>query len=127
MRLTRIKNATQEMRDELITPIEFLQKIANMDNKIMKASSEDDLVNVDFDNSIATNSESSDSEDEEDPSKCIICNINKREVLLLPCAHMCCCKICWAIQKSNLNSKGRAVCPILNCNSAVKKITFVDI
>lgn len=125
--MVRIKRATQEMRENLITAIEFLQKIANIDNKIMKASSEDNLVNDNFVDSVATNSDSSDSDDEQDPSHCIICKNNKLEVLLMPCSHICCCKICWEKQQTNVDSKGRPVCPILNCNLAVKKFTFVDI
>lgn len=115
------------MRNGTITPIEFLQKIANIDNKIMKACSEDILIFDSFDDSIDTNSENSDSEDDDDPSNCIICKINKREVLFMPCAHMCCCRICWDLQQKKLNSKGRAVCPLFSCNLTVKKFTFVDI
>lgn len=122
-----IRRATQEMREKLITPIEFLQKISHIDNKIMKASSEDNLINEIFDNSVASNSDSSDSDDDQDSLNCIICEENKLEVLLMPCSHICCCKMCWEKQQKNVDSKGRPICPISNCNLAVKKFTFVDI
>lgn len=82
----RIQRATDEMRDGSITPIEFLQKIANIDNKIMTLSSEDDLTNDQINDSIHSNNDNrseseSESEGDEDPSNCI-------EVLLMPSAHI---------------------------------------
>lgn len=97
------------MRDGYITPIEFLQKIANIDNKIMKVGSEDDLTNDEFNDSVHSNNDNSsesESDSDEDPSNCIICGKKKIEVLLMPCSHLCCCKMCWEIQKNKRDSKG---------------------
>lgn len=110
------------MREQIITPIEFLQKIANIDNRIMRVNSEE-LINENFDDSIESSSESE--SDTDDPSNCIVCNKNKIEVLLIPCAHLCCCKKCWENQKSITDSKGRPICPL--CKTGVKKFSFAEI
>lgn len=117
------------MRDGTITPIEFLQKIASIDNKIMRANSEELLIGANFEDSIESNSES-DSESDDNPSNCVICNKNRIEVLLMPCSHVCCCKKCWDKQQDkvdNVDSKGRPLCPLRNCKTDVKKSTFVEI
>lgn len=125
--MIRIKRATDEMRNGTITPMEFLQKVANIDNKIMNANSQDDLSIDLFNDSVNSNDSSESESDDEDPSTCIICHKNKIEVLLLPCSHSCCCKQCWDAQKKNMDSKGRPLCPIKNCNLGVKKFAFVEI
>lgn len=112
------------MREQIITPNEFLQKIANIDNRIMRANSEELIFNENFEDTIESSSES-ESDTDDDPSNCIVCNKNKIEVLLIPCAHLCCCKKCWEIQKSITDSKGRPICPL--CKTGVKKFTFVEI
>eukprot|EP01091_Cochliopodium_minus_P009738 TRINITY_DN2464_c0_g1_i1.p1 TRINITY_DN2464_c0_g1~~TRINITY_DN2464_c0_g1_i1.p1 ORF type:complete len:556 (-),score=123.08 TRINITY_DN2464_c0_g1_i1:136-1803(-) len=49
---------------------------------------------------------------------CIVCKVNKRSVLLMPCSHFVCCNQC--IQEIFKNSEGNSCCP--KCNVTITVI-----
>lgn len=134
IQLVRIKNATQEMREKVITPMKFLQKIANADNKIMRCTSEEFINQNENENehnqsnlsTIEISDSDSNDESDEDIGKCLICFENFIEVLLMSCGHLCVCKGCWQSCQDS-RTKGRPTCPKTDCTMIVKKFRFVSI
>lgn len=90
-----ITRATDEMRNGTITPVEFLKKIANIDSKIMKAVSEDDLSSNLFTESVIEKIAAK----AKVMKNCILCQENEIEVLFMPCSHSWCCKKMLGITK----------------------------
>lgn len=122
------------MREKIITPLEFLQKIANIDNKIMRCTSDERVNQNENDHNqsnLSTIEEISDSDEindetDEELGKCIICSENFVEVLIMPCGHLCICKDCWQSRQDS-RTKGRPTCPKTDCKMIVKQFKFVSI
>lgn len=125
-RLNRIKKATKEFSKGIITSIQFLEKISNLNNKIMKEESTELDPSTIYQSSSSSSDSESDEGDECNPV-CVKCNEFKPTILLLPCTHCCLCGNCWQII-SNKSKKNENVakCPRRDCRKVVKKVSQID-
>lgn len=123
-RLNRIRRASKEIGDDAITPMQFLEKIANLNNRIMQDTPLELDINESFDEVTNPLSSNESDTDDEDYILCVICSINKPNILLQPCLHCCLCGECWSkLERSSKQSKVK--CPRRDCSKTVKKHSTV--
>lgn len=123
-RLNRINKATDELTNETITSLQFLEKVANLNNKVMKENHLEPKKPFELDN---PDSNQSDSSDDNEESLCLICDQEKAEVLFFPCAHCFICAACWKKRSEETLSKGKTLkCPRIDCKKLVKRHTIIS-
>lgn len=124
-RINRLNKASDEVEQEMITPLQFLEKVANLNNKIMKSSPMDEEPQFLDEIVDSTDSESEDDAETED-SLCVICIRKQASVLFMPCSHCCVCTECWN-KRLELVTRKSLKCPRIGCNRSVKKNTIITL